>query len=757
MQGGGLFVQRSISWHTALVAMLMVVAALPAWGQDDSGKGLLKNRTKSTGADSPLLKEPSTPEEVFGVVLLTIDLGRIDLAAAYFKKFVEDNPSDEQLLALRDVHGTSSFLRLSRIKELQPDSLALLERMTIASQARAVSPEFIAGVLDRLAGDAVSRQGAKLELRNLGVRAVPAILSRLNDPAFANDFDVLVLALTSIGRQAIPALVGALDAPSETVRLGAIQTIGWLRATEGLPYLWGPAFSPESPAGIQSAARTAILRVLEDRKTKADEVSSVQAASELSRLGQAYYRSEIRPVREPDGLTSVYGWDEAAGTSVVRRVTPQTAALFYANRFFREALLLSPEIATKQRDYLAGAIAYQVVFEGWNDPLSLAPGTAMNTALSLGPEVVSSALQAGLEAGQPGTIFGALQVLSQIGSREDLRNKKGGKSPVLVALNYPDPRIQFTAATTIMALEPQAEFSGSGRVLEVLKRALTNSGQVRAIVIDADAGRGSETVSFLSQLGYEGQYFATSQAGFREAADTIGVELIVLHANCQRWDLSQAMANFRGDSRTAGIPIVVYGNDQMRATTRRIVQQGRPAIFAEEASSAADFSVQVQSFLEVVKGPTLSEPERANQKREALLWMVEMARMGKPHIFDLRLAETELLELVDDAELGPAAMTALASIGSPVVQSRFKTSLLNPGKEASARQTAGQLLLDHIQRFGLLLSRAEVDEMKAAANTIEAEFHPSVAGFLGLLRPNGQLVGERLRTSVSTSQPAESN
>jgi hypothetical protein len=102
------------------------------------------------GEPSPLLVEPKTPEESFAAALLMIDLARVDLAQKYLEQFEASSPDDAMLMKMRDKHGTGEFLKLSRIKDLQPLSSQLLERLNAASRKQSEDPVFVDGLQESL-------------------------------------------------------------------------------------------------------------------------------------------------------------------------------------------------------------------------------------------------------------------------------------------------------------------------------------------------------------------------------------------------------------------------------------------------------------------------------------------------------------------------------------------------------------------------------------------------------------------------------
>ncbi len=694
---------------------------------------------------SPLLVEPKTPEQSFAAALLMVDLARLDLAAKYLQQFESSSPDDAMLMKLRDVHGTAEFLKMARIKDLQPLSAQIMERLNLASRKQSEDPTFVDALIARLGQDPTQRELAISELRNAGPRAVPQIIRQMSRQEMAGRQDELVLALIRMGRQVVPPLLGALNSPQERIRAAVINILATLEAREAIPYLWFPAFSEEQPLGVRVAANQALAKLITGSAERVDRLSSVAASNELRRLSRMLFENPELLPQEENGEVTIWGWDETEQTIAARNYTPPIAAMLLSSRFASQSLALSPEQAEPQRQYLASLLALEILQNGWDKPREALPGTAMYLAVTAGEETVASVLSDALAMDQPASAVAALEVLGQIGTREQLLGQKGLKSPVIAALNSPDPRVQFAAAVAILRMEPRTGFPGASRVVSVLSRALTDPGKPRAVVIDADSTRGSQAAGYLGGLGYEPIVATTGRDGFERAATSAGVEVILVHANCIRWDLTQTLANFRADSRTAALPIVVYGAEQVRDGVARLVIRSKPAIFIAESSTASDFQRQFAPFARQTKSPPLSAQERSQQKIAAAYWLASIAAARGP-IFDLSSAEKELTLVAEDADVGANAMAALSGISTGSAQRRLARIAVNPQLEPGQQQTAGAQLGFHIQRFGLLLTKDEIAEVHAAW---VAAAHPAVkaslAGVMGTLRPNSTLVGERLR------------
>jgi len=695
---------------------------------------------------SPLLIEPKTPEESFAAALLMADLARIDLAKKYLEQFEAGSPDDELLLKMREKHGTAEFLKLSRIKDLQPLSTDILNRLNAASRKQAEDPAFVDELIARLSKDSAQRELALVELRNAGPRAVPQIIRQMGMPAMESQQDVLVMALIRMGRQVVPPLIGALDSPQDRIRAAVIGILGTLNAKEAIPYLWFPAFSEQQPLGVRIAANQALAKLITGSPEKLDRLSSVTAATELRRLAKMLFDDSSLLPRDESGSVTIWAWDETAQTVLPKPQTPEIASLLVSSRFASQALSLSPDQDKPQRQYLAALLGLEVLQRGWDKPREVLPGTAMYLAVTAGEQTVANVLSDALESGQSATAVAALEVLAQIGTREQLINQKGMRSPLQAALNSPDTRVQFAAAVAVLRIEPKYGFPNASRVVSILSRSLTDPGKARAVVIDADTGRAGEAAGYLGELGYETVIATTGREGFERAASSAGVEVVLVHANCIRWDLTQTLSNLRADARTASLPIVVYGPDETRNAVARLIARSKPALFIAESSTSSDFHRQFAPFSRERRSPPLTPQERTQQKNSAAYWLAAIATGRGPAIFDVSVAEKDLSLIAEDADVGTNALVALSAISTGSSQRRLAQVATNPQQDVELRQTAAAQLTFHIQRFGLLLTKSEVAEIHSAwVSADNPTVKAALAAVVGVLRPNSTLVGERLR------------
>ena len=731
-----------------LLAFSTILQAQPA----------LDVKPPSVEEPSPLLLEPQTPEESFAAALLMVDLARLDLAKKYLDQFNAGATDDALLIAMRDKHGTAAFAKLVRIPELKPVAEPLLERLNAASRKQSEDPAFVDALIARLSQGPTQREIAISELRNAGPRAVPQMIRQMSRPDMVEKQDDIALALIRMGRQVVPPLLGALDSPEDRIRAAVINILATLQAREAVPHLWFPAFSESQPMGVRMAASRALSKLLAapSERESMERVTSIAAASELRRFARMLYENADLLPRDENEKVPIWGWDGKEQTVAAHVYSPQIAGLLMSARFAKQALELYPEEAETQRQYLASLLALEVLQQGWEKPREPLPGTAMYLAMTAGEETVANVLTDALASNQPATAVAALEVLGQVGTREQLLNKPGLKSPVLAALNSPDQRVQFAAAVTTLRLEPRTGFTGAARVVSVLARALTDSGKANAVIIDADTSRGSQAAGYLFDLGYEPIAVTTGREGFERAAATAGVQVVLVHANCIRWDLTQTLANLRADSRTAAIPIVIYGPESLRGSLGRQLLRNKPAIFMSETTTASDFGRQFTPLMRNTGAAALSSSERSGQKATAAYWLATIATMRGAPVFEVSTAEGELSLVAEDPQVAANALVALSGIGTGSSQRRLAQLATNTQSDSQLRQVAAAQLSFHIQRFGILLTKDEIAGVHSAwADAKDPEVKASLGGVMGTLRPNTALVGERLRefTAPTLSTP----
>lgn len=703
---------------------------------------------------SPLLTEPKSPEALFDAIVLMLDLDRPTLALKYIRQLLDQDPDDATILRIRDKHGPAVFLELSNDRRLQPESIELLERMNEAFRKYAADPSRMDRLIADLTGSPEKREVAIIQLRSTGKVAIPRMLTLVTATEDSAQRDAMVYAMTRMGPQIIPPLLGALEAPDEGVRTVAIDTLGWLGSLDTVPWLWYQAFGAEQPTGVRQSARRALARILRDDVKRAGDISSYGAADQLQKIATTHFRLEYNWKRNDDGeTTELWSWDNSSHQLTAWNLAPETASLIVGSRFAREALSLSPERPELQALYLSMRLAFDAHVAGWDAPLPTGPGTAHDLALLAGPEVALHALEYSLKNPNPAAALATLQVLSQIGNRAQLHERSGQASPIIQAMNYPNFRVQFAAASTVLQLDPEKSFRGASRIVSILKRALNDTGDAHGLAIDPNEDRAASMAGLLAEMGMGPLQATTGQEGFRIAADRSDIELIVIHAAVVRWGLGQTVVNLRADARTSGIPILVYGPESVEPAVERLAEQFPMVGFAPGGETS--FKQGVRLFQSRLSTPPVSEKQRAERASAAGFWFAHIAGGRRTDVFNLDVAEDALFDAVNDPGVGENALIALGSIATPSSQERLQEIATSEARAPALRETAALQLAFHIQRYGVLLSEARVGELHGAWQAAPAgPLKTALASVVGSLKPASRRVTELLQSLPAPAIPA---
>lgn len=740
---------RRTGWLVPSVGLTFLLTANAfAQAQEAVGEPVPAAKAQPLQEDNPLLSEPRTPQTLMDAVVLMTDLARPGLAKMYLEKLLEAKPDDATLLQLRDKHGPAMFLRLSNDKRLQPESITLLEQVNAAFRKGATDPVRVDKLIGELSKTAAEREVAILQLRNAGNYGAARLIAALNVSRDEAQRKLLLYTLTRMNREVVPALLGAVEGPNPDLRATVIEALGWLGQPTAIGSLWHPAFGETQPAAVQLAARQALSRLLFGTAKRVGEVSQFGAAAELAKSARRNLRGEGDWPLNEDGQVELWNWDEATGTVAMTAVSVETASIRAALRQARQAFELAP---TNRPDlhalYWAALMSNEVQETERGTAISTRPGSTFHIGLQLGPDVMQSALVEAMSLGEPIVAAVALQALSQTGSARMLKATGDRPAPVVAALNYPDARVQFAAATTILTWDPVTSFRGASRVIEVLARALTDSGTARGIAIDANEQRATSMSAALREMGFEPDMAQTGQDGFKIAAERGDVGLFLIEANVARWELSQTVANLRSDARTAYVPIVIYGDEKLRTRVERLAESQHRVYFVLQTNDATLMSKQVLRFLRTENTKTITQPQRAATRQAALNWLVQLGDRRQASLFDLRSAENALLASANEPELGESAVFALGAIPTPTAQAKLFEIGAAASRPAQVRERALAMLASHMQRHGVMLTESQTDELrKAARQETDARLQIAFAATLGSLNPNLARAGEVLKS-----------
>ena len=541
--------------------------------------------------------EPKTPLELWEAGEYLVRTGQARQAAPYLKKFLDGNPDDATLLEIRDRSGVGAILRLADFPETRSLARPLLDRLGAASRRVATDPAQVGQAIAGLSASHPEQVMAVERLRDAGPYAVPPLVEALNDATKSRADRALVVANAGrLGSPTVPAWVAVLDAPESGLAVDAAEILGQIGDRRAIPALSYVAARPDTLGPARDTARRAIARIT-GRPFEAQPRTPARVLADEARRYLAH------GVDFPGGRVELWDWSE--GRPTPRSATKAEAESTLGLRYARQALELEPTDAAAQATFV-GLVLAQGIGRGAGRFPAVDPTRAWPTALAAGPTVLQEVLKRAIADGQSDLAVAATTALGHVvnrnapaptgdpveegtagsvsvaapapdGSAACPPGAGGGPAaeafaapvitrpgPLVEALTTPDRRVQFAAARALVLLDPAKAFPGSARVVPTLARFVApNPGSPRAVVIDGNINRGNRTAGLLRELGYDPTAVPSGEDGFRSAAESADVELVLIEPSGLQgsWRTVDTLTNLRSDPRTAGLPVLLIQPD----------------------------------------------------------------------------------------------------------------------------------------------------------------------------------------------------
>lgn len=499
-----------------------------------------------TRADRVFQLEPDTPRRLVISAHAAARLSYTQVARGYLQTLIDQGLSNEDLLMLREQVGLETFMNLHANADLQPMAGELLQQLNDASFAAVVLPGKAEDLVARLGTSSDETVTAGTDLLTLGNAAADALLKADIETQSGT---VAYNLLRRHPRQFRFGILNALNDADFGQQRRGLLVLATSADSELAPLLLRYEFGSDSEEVRQAAAR---------------------AVSQL-------WSGKNRPQTADEAVEWLTNQAAILLASAADRFSPRPdAALTKALRLAEVAV----EIDGAEGDRSAATL------------LACQAATSNVTEEDVNASVREAALQIAIRAKHSTAAAALLQP-----NAEDLR----------LATQLSGAVVRVTAAAELLKLDQRVR--GAAFARRVLDDAAEGSTSPEAVVIDPRLDAATEAVWLLQDQGYDATRCLTGQAGFERAASQLSCELILIHSNCLRWNLSQTVANLRADSRTAQTPIAVYGPHQDRAAIRQLQHRYPGVSWLPGPLSEINFVDELRR--NDVPGPILTEETRS--------------------------------------------------------------------------------------------------------------------------------------------------
>jgi HEAT repeat protein len=693
-------------------------------------------------------QEPQTPMELWSAVDYLVRTGQSKKAVPYLEKFLKGQTDDATLVAIRDNYGAGSILRLADEPATSKYAQPLVERLTAAGRRFATQPERIAKAVDGLTGSEEEQAYAVARLREAGPYAVPPLIEALqHTESTPEKRALLVRNIGRLDRTAVPPLLAVLDSSDPQLAADAATALGSIGDPRAVPFLTYAASAAKFPPAVREAAQAAIGRLT----GRSFVVQPHSPAQVLTEAAWSFHRHQVEFPGDP---VAVWVWDKDHKVPVPRPMKRGDAEGYFGLLLANEAHLLQPLDLGAHTAAVSLALEKAIDRVGFN-AFPAQDQSTFASAVAAGPAVLAEVLRKAIADGKDELAAAAATALGQVTDRA-LLSSTGHPHPLVEALSNPGARVQFAAAKALIELAPTQPFPGSSRVVPTLARFATAQRPPRAVVIDGNSNRGSQLSGSLKALGYETVLETSGDQGFRAAAESADVELVLVsHAQAHgAWNLIDILTNLKSDARTANLPVYIYGPFNL--------ERDRSSLLAMLASfPGVRFLVQPVSpaILETLLGgrpAKLTAAERAGYASEAASLLARIVGQPRsPYAADLSASEPELTIALNQPDTSVSASKALGDVPNPDAQQSLADVVLDPSRPVDFRRTCASELARSIQRFGALVSAGQEAQLAAEARTeADPQFRTALGTVIAALR--AQSPAPPARPVQNTRPPAAS-
>jgi HEAT repeat protein len=690
--------------------------------------GAVANKPVIAQAPGPELfaKEPRSPLELWDAVDYLLRTNQANRALPYIDRFVKSKPDDATLIAIRNRYGPGSILRLSDNEVTRPFAQPMAEAMVAAAHKFATRPERVVQLISDLTKTPEEQDYAVRHLREAGPDAVPFLVDALSRPDLSSDDRILIVRnMGRLDHSVIPPLVAMLDCPDPSLAADAATALGMIGNKEAIPFLTFPAAFPEASPILRAAAQAAITQLTGQPFSN----QRLRPTQVLINAAWRYHRHQVEFRNDP---VTIWAWDNNRKAQVGRQALRSEAEGVLGLQLVQQALRLEPGNHEAQVAQVSLNLEKAIERLGFSSFVTKDAAT-FNAAKASEPSILSDVLKTAIRDRKAELAAIAATALGQTIDRAALA-ATGQPHPLVDAVYAPARHVQFAAAKALVALAPTQPFPGSSRVVPTLARFVMNQSLPRAVVIDANPTRGSQLAGLLISLGYDSELELSGVRGFRAAAESADVELILISFDLFRsgWALNDTLANLGADSRTAAIPVFVYGPLN--------VQYKHPNL--EHDYPGIKFLVQPVSadlLFQQLKGlPALpSETMRVGYAQEAAMLLARIAteRMS-PFIADLPAVEPALALALNEAQTATNAAVALRNVADPDAQRSLADVVLDPSRPSAIRKQSASELVHSIQQFGRLITASQETRLATIIREeTDPEVHNSLLAILRALIP----------------------
>lgn len=553
------------------------------------------------GQTSAQPKLPKKPVDLFALFRTTMDEGKFEIAGIYLEEFLKSNPTDADFLEIEKKYGTTVFQQLRAIpkfsdnpeteKKIRDTVEETIKRGRAAVAKQLYKPERVQKYIRNLGATYEEKVFAQQQLRITGEYAIPFLIEALRQNPDRDLYAGILDTIPVLEGPTMAGWVAALDGLAVDRQYGVLDAIARRRdiynlltdaQTDITPYLW--RILSRDPKTVPQNLRELALNLL-NRFYPGIKADTKRPEVELVALARRFYDHKARYIgakTNPDGSPTVVPlWVATVEDAVLKlthlpNVPVGQADEYYGLRYARWALESKPQFEAAQAMILALAAERAVERARFGPLVTTEPG--VYRLLADAPSVIlNDLLSRGLAEKRTTLVLAMVEVLGARADRQAATPPAGPipKPSLLVqALSYPDPTVQFAAATALLRSPVPVPAESRPLIVDILRRATAADpgapGESKGTVLLADPknARSENNALMLRSFGFTVEQFASGRDLLRRVGKASDFDLIFIDHHIADPLLIDLVSQLQSDVKVAARPIfVIASSDKPRVPT----------------------------------------------------------------------------------------------------------------------------------------------------------------------------------------------
>ena len=579
------------------------------------------------------------------------------------------------------------------IEDLQPLASILEDKFEAGRISVIRNAENLAESIELLNGTTRQRILADERLQVAGEYAVPLLLRQLQNGSDVRAVKNAREMLTRLGRDAVLPLSAALPNVDAETKVLIAKILGEVGYKHAAPALLVCATNTNNANDVRTAAQVALgmLGVSSDL----GNLSALQTV-----VANRFYDGDTSLRPQPIGGWNLF-WQWDAGNQLVGLDIPEEA--FYdvmAMYFASKALGTDADNMAAMGTFVGANLRRNRALAGRDDLVygNLAYSPEFYATV-FGPKIAQLVLTSSLDDSDTPLVLDSIAALSDTAGAEALLGSSA--KPIVVAMNYPDRRVQYEAALTLASTLPEVSFEGSYRVVPLLASAIRQQGESFALVVGDEADARREIRAFLSANDWTVVGEGTSVDEAISAAGAVaGIDLLVgVTRSVEHGELVAEQAALLPSTMVTPVLLLALGTDeQILANT--LDGNSMVAVTHLQKSDSTRLAI-IEDLIYLAAGGRLSYEEQGAFSTRALAVLRDIALADS--VLRVEDATAPLIEALSIA--GADAQIVIAETLSMIDSAQAQGALIDAAFATSAIDTQVMLLdesASSVRRWGNL-------------------------------------------------------